>query len=78
MGLMPFQLILGFWFRSLLVTAMIGGGIYLVTRWYDESRVTEPVPEASTSSELSRRGQAEARQRAFRPRLGGCFGSTPG
>jgi len=43
---MPFN-ILGIYFRGLLSIAILVGGVYLLTRWYDESRV--PVsPEASS------------------------------
>ena len=41
---MPFQ-ILGLWFRGLLAIAILAGGVYLLTRWYDASHVVEP-PES--------------------------------
>jgi pimeloyl-ACP methyl ester carboxylesterase len=40
MPFMPFQ-ILGMWFRGLLSIAILAGGIYLLSRWYDESHVVE-------------------------------------
>lgn len=43
MMFMPFN-ILGIWFRGLLAIAIIAGGIYLLSRWYDESHVTVSAP----------------------------------
>ena len=40
MPFMPFH-ILGIWFRGLLSIAILAGGIYLLSRWYDESHVVE-------------------------------------
>ena len=41
---MPFH-ILGIWFRGLLSVAILAGGIYLLSRWYDDSRATEVIQE---------------------------------
>ena len=35
---MPFQ-ILGVWFRAFLALALLGGGIYLLKRWYDHREI---------------------------------------
>jgi len=48
MPFMPFQ-ILGIWFRGLLSIAILVGGIYLLTRWYDASHVQEPAPAADAT-----------------------------
>ena len=42
---MPFN-ILGIWFRGLLSIAILAGGIYLLSRWYDDSHATEVIGEA--------------------------------
>ena len=39
---MLFQ-ILGIWFRGLLSIAILAGGIYFLSRWYDESHVVESI-----------------------------------
>ncbi len=44
---MPFN-ILGIYFRGLLSVAILSGGVYLLTRWYDESRV--PLVSTEVSS----------------------------
>ena len=56
MPFLPFN-ILGIWFRGLLSIAILGGGIYLLTRWYDDSRVTEVIeePVATAPSDAVRR-----------------------
>ncbi len=41
---MPFN-ILGIWFRGLLSIAILAGGIYLLSRWYDDSHAPEVVEE---------------------------------
>jgi pimeloyl-ACP methyl ester carboxylesterase len=41
---MPFNII-GIWFRGLLSIAILAGGIYLLSRWYDDSHVTEVIEE---------------------------------
>ena len=41
---MPFN-ILGIWFRGLLSIAILAGGIYLLSRWYDDSHATEVIEE---------------------------------
>src|SRR4051794_22519126 len=46
MFFMPFN-ILGMWFRGLLSIAILGGGIYLLDRWYDDSHVVEQPPAAT-------------------------------
>jgi pimeloyl-ACP methyl ester carboxylesterase len=50
---MPFN-ILGIWFRGLLSIAIWAGGIYLLSRWYDDSHATamieEPVVTAPSDS----------------------------
>ncbi|MGE3818905.1 MAG: alpha/beta fold hydrolase [Isosphaeraceae bacterium] len=42
MFFMPFNL-LGMWFRGLFSIAILAGGIYLVSRWYDDSHVVERI-----------------------------------
>ncbi len=42
MPFMPFS-ILGIWFRGLLGIAVLGGAVYLLKLWYDESHVVEPI-----------------------------------
>ncbi len=49
---MPFH-ILGLWFRGLLSIAILVGGIYLMARWYDDSRVSEGGPPAIIAVEAS-------------------------
>ena len=39
--MLPFQ-ILGLWFRGLLALAILAGGAYLLTRWYDASFASDP------------------------------------
>ncbi len=41
---MPFN-ILGIWFRGLLSIAILAGGIYLLSRWYDDSHATDVIEE---------------------------------
>ena len=45
---LPFQ-ILGLWFRGLLAVAILGGAAYLLARWYDESRVSDPAPAVASA-----------------------------
>ena len=42
MPFMPFN-ILGLWFRGFLSVAILGGGIYLLYRWYEESQVVHRI-----------------------------------
>jgi pimeloyl-ACP methyl ester carboxylesterase len=53
MPFMPFQ-ILGMWFRGLLSIAILAGGIYLLSRWYDESHVVEYAPVSTQTVEPRR------------------------
>ncbi|AMV37823.1 Arylesterase [Planctomyces sp. SH-PL62] len=46
---MPFN-ILWIWFRGLLSIAILGGGLYLLSRWYDDSRVVERVSVPATAA----------------------------
>ena len=56
MPFMPFN-ILGLWFRGLLSIAILAGGIYLLSRWYHDSHVTEVIeePVATAPSDAIRR-----------------------
>ena len=81
MPFMPFQ-ILGIWFRGLLSIAILAGGIYVLSRWYDESRVADPdqivtITEPGAAPRQVRLGDApEAAtitgtfRRTFRPEIG--------
>jgi pimeloyl-ACP methyl ester carboxylesterase len=53
---MPFN-ILGIWIRGLLSIAILAGGIYLLSRWYDDSHATEVIeePAATAPSDAVRR-----------------------
>jgi pimeloyl-ACP methyl ester carboxylesterase len=51
MPFMPFN-ILGTWFRGLLSIAILGGGVYLLYRWYDESHVVLQTPRSVTKVEI--------------------------
>ena len=53
---LPFN-ILGIWFRGLLSIAILAGGIYLLSRWYDDSHATEVIeePVATAPSDAVRR-----------------------
>jgi hypothetical protein len=59
MPFLPFN-ILGIWFRGLLSIAILAGGIYLLTRWYGDSHVTEVIeePVAKAPSDTVRGGDA--------------------
>jgi len=57
MPFMPFQ-ILGIWFRGLLSIAILAGGIYLLTRWYDTSHVETPAPAVAATDEAPPRHAA--------------------
>ncbi len=63
MPFMPFQ-ILGIWFRGLLFIALVSGGIYLLGRWYDESRVVMPVSVRSSVERPAIDGDDRARDAA--------------
>ena len=41
--------ILGIWLRGLLALAILGGGIYLLTRWFDASHVDVATPPQATA-----------------------------
>ena len=43
MMFLPFH-ILGIWFRGLLALAILAGGVYLLTRWYDAVHVADAPP----------------------------------
>jgi pimeloyl-ACP methyl ester carboxylesterase len=60
MPFMPFN-ILGIWFRGLLSIAILAGGIYLLSRWYDESHVVVPVRVGPTAEVLVRDGAVRNR-----------------
>lgn len=60
MPFMPFN-ILGIWFRGLLSIAILAGGIYLLSRWYDESHVVVPVRAGPTAEVLVRDGAVRNR-----------------
>src|SRR5690348_13941042 len=49
MPFMPFH-ILGIWFRGLLSIAILAGGIYLLSQWYQESHRVEPAPASVTTA----------------------------
>ncbi len=67
MPFMPFN-ILGIWFRGLLSIAILAGGIYLLTRWYDESHVVEGRDQAIASETApAREGVARDRDRQTPP-----------
>jgi pimeloyl-ACP methyl ester carboxylesterase len=44
MPFMPFN-ILGLWFRGLFSIAILAGGIFLLSQWYDDSHATEVIEE---------------------------------
>ena len=65
--LMPFN-ILGLWLRGLFSIAILAGGIYLLTRWYDDAHVVESATapaavgaprEGPRSGDVRRPGAAE-------------------
>ena len=58
MPFMPFN-ILGIWFRGFLSVAILGGGIFLLYRWYEESQVVRPV-------RVGPRAEVPVRDGAFR------------
>ncbi len=64
---MPFN-ILGIWFRGLLAIAILGGGIYFLQRWYDDSHVLVPVsrPVAVDSPHDERKIEIIPERRVFR------------
>ncbi len=56
MMMMPFH-ILGIWFRGLLAIAILAGGIYLLTRWWDVSHepvLAARVPDRAVETEKNR------------------------
>jgi pimeloyl-ACP methyl ester carboxylesterase len=57
MFFMPFN-ILGLWFRGLLAVVILGGGIYLLYRWYDDSHVIERIT-APVAADEAPAGDAE-------------------
>src|SRR5689334_10572087 len=50
MPFMPFN-VLGMWLRGLLSIVILAGGIYLLYRWYDDSRVVEPTTVSGEKAE---------------------------
>jgi pimeloyl-ACP methyl ester carboxylesterase len=58
---MPFN-ILGIWFRGLVSIAILAGGIYLLSRWYNDSHATEVVeePVVTAPSDADRRVEVRA------------------
>jgi pimeloyl-ACP methyl ester carboxylesterase len=46
---MPFNII-GIWFRGLLSIAIVAGGLYLLSRWYEHSRAIEVMEERAVTA----------------------------
>jgi pimeloyl-ACP methyl ester carboxylesterase len=67
MQMMPFN-ILGMWFRGLLSVAILVGGVYSLTRWYDDSHVVEYIttPVSSSLRDDVARSDEVAIRRVFR------------
>ena len=53
MPFMPFN-ILGIWFRGFFSVGLLALGLYLLTRWYDESHVVEPVQPVAVATDVPR------------------------
>jgi pimeloyl-ACP methyl ester carboxylesterase len=67
MPFMPFH-ILGTWFRGLVSIAIIVGGIYLLSRWYDESHVVMASgPGPIVQNQRSEGDRSEENSPAIRP-----------
>ncbi len=63
--MLPFQ-ILGIWFRGLLALAILGGGIYLLTRWLTSARLPGTIAAPIGASPASRPRAAEPGRAARR------------
>ena len=59
MPFMPFS-ILGIWMRGLLSLAILAGGLYLLSRWYQTSHVVERIPPVAAGADADRDGRPEA------------------
>ena len=60
---MPFS-ILGIWFRGLLSIAILAGGMYLLSRWYDDSHATAVIEESVATAPSDAVGRVDVRPAA--------------